>query len=76
MPCFMRPNTLETFEGHFLTLFSLTSLIMRHHRRHAATRTTQEAHDLTPPMRQTPIEEWLEEQNTNSDIELYAHETW
>ena len=27
-------------------------------------------------MRQTPVEQWLEEQNTNSDIEQYAHETW
>lgn len=49
---------------------------MRHHRRHTITRGTPEAHDLTSPMRQTPVEQWLEEQNTNGDIEQYAHETW
>lgn len=73
----MRPSTLEPFDGQIITLFfSLTSLIMRHHRRHAATRPTPEAHDPTSPMRQTPVEQWLEEQNTNTDSEQYAHETW
>jgi hypothetical protein len=54
----------------------LISIIMWHHRRHAAARTTNEVHDLTSPMHQASVEHWLEEQNTPRDTEQYSHETW
>ncbi|KAJ5368123.1 uncharacterized protein N7496_007883 [Penicillium cataractarum] len=63
-----------------IVLFSIISIvpimIMWYHRRHAAARTTNEVHDLTSPMHQASVEQWLEEQNTPRDIQRYTHETW
>ncbi|KAJ5980212.1 hypothetical protein N7481_007510 [Penicillium waksmanii] len=66
-----------------IALFSIISILpiflVWHRRRRqaiAAARPVNQALVLSSSMEQVSVERWLEQQNTNSDIEQYAEDTW